>query len=304
MVDLDFIVKYPFTKEAKDIVSNIEVSESLVDKAVELILSALSGKIVEKIYIDDIEKKESIVVYATARMILGAMRNRYVVSRFAVAYSKLARKNINNESREGIKKLLEEFNIRVKDGKIFLPDYLKYTPRDSHYALVNRQLNGGWVVINSEEEKRIIEEAIRKHLEVVPLLKNPPPFISRAVEEIEKRMPRQEDKRLPVAVKGDYPPCISYLIEELKKHHNLSHQARWFLAVYLINIGLSDEEIVSLFSNSPDFSEKITRYQVEHARKKGYKVPNCASVTSFGLCRAACGITTPIQWRGKKNGSK
>lgn len=299
-VDLDFVAKYPFLKKAREFVADAEITDSLVEKAVAFILAALAGKLSEKMYADDFEKKEGIVVYAIARMILGAMRNRYVTNRFAVAYSKLARKRINSESEDGIAILLNEFNINMRDGKVSLPAYLKYTPRDPHYSLINRQVSSGWVAINEDERNRMIEEAIKKHLEAVPLLKNPPDFINRAIAELEKQMPRQEERTKKFVAKDDYPPCVTYLIDELKKHHNLPHQARWFLAVYLINIGLSDDEIVSLFSNSPDFSEKITRYQVEHARKKGYKVLSCASLVSAGLCRAACGISSPLAWRGKK----
>jgi len=300
MVDVDFAAKYPFIKEAKELVGGVDITESIADKAVALLVESLSGRLKEKVYIEEIEKKEAIAVYAFARMLLGAMRNRYLAGRFAVAMSKLARKNINEETKENIEKLLEEFNIRIDGNYVFLPDYLRFTPRDRHYALINREIKGGWVKINEDEKKRMIEEAIRKHIEDVPLLKNPPEMIKKAIEELEKQMPKFEEKKIRKVMPGEYPPCISYLVEELKKHNNLPHHARWLLAVYLINAGLSDEEIVSLYSNLPDFSEKITRYQVEHARKKGYKVPTCASVASLGLCRAACGIASPMAWRKRK----
>lgn len=301
MVDIDFAARYPFTKEAKEAIADIEITETIADKAINLLLESLSGGIKERACADEIEKKEAIAVYAFARMLLGAMRNRYLAGRFAVAVSKLARKNINRETKEAITALLTGFGIRTERGSVYLPDYVRFTPHDRHYALINREVRDGWVKTTEEEKKRMLEEAVRKHVEQVPFLKNPPPAIKKAIEELEKQMPKFEEKKVAKVMPSDYPPCISHLVDELKKHHNLTHHARWLLAVYLINVGLNDDEIVSLYSNLPDFSEKVTRYQVAHARKRGYKVPACASVASFGLCRAACGIVSPLAWvRGGK----
>jgi len=301
MNDLDFAARYPFTKEAREAIADLEITEEIAAKAIGILLEALSGGLKEKVLINDIEKKEWIATYAFARMVLGAMRNRYLIGKFAVAISKLARKKLNEETDENIEKIMREFGITVtEDNYIAIPQYLKFTPRDRHYALITRQIRSGFVKIKDEEKKRIIEEAIRKHVEEVPVLKNPPDIVQKAIEELERQMPKFEERKSVALTPDDYPPCVSYLVDEIKKHHNLPHHARWFLAVYLINIGLSDEEIVSLYSNLPDFSEKITRYQVTHARKRKYKVPVCSSLVSLGLCRANCWIKTPLAWRRKK----
>ncbi len=298
MADLDFAVKYPFTSEAKKAIGEIEVTDEIMDKAVRLILASLSTGISLKQYVHDYEKREDIAAYALARMILGAMRNRYLTNNFAIAVSKFARKSINYENPENIKRLMDEFGIRTRENEAYIVDYLRYTPRDQHYTIFNREFRRGWVKINESEKRRMIEEAVKKHVEHIPLLKNPSEQIKNAIISIEKEMPKRERK---VQINpGDYPPCIVYLLEEVKKHHNLPHQARFFLAVYLIEAGIKDEQIMSIFSNLPDFNEKISRYQIEHARKHGYTVPSCSTVMSYGLCRADCRIRNPINWRGKK----
>ena len=76
------------------------------------------------------------------------------------------------------------------------------------------------------------------------------------------------------------------------------------LATYMLSLGKSIDEVVSLFQNAPDFNEKITRYQVEHlAGKKGsqtkYSVPACSKLVNENLCYATIdckGITNPIQF--------
>jgi DNA primase large subunit len=299
MGDLDFAVKYPFSADAKEAMADMDVTDEIVEKAVRLILASLGGELPPKAYAEDYEKKEDIAAYAVARMILGTMRNRYIIGKFSVAVSKLARKSINSESSEGIRKLLEEFKIRIKSSEIYIADYLRFTPRDTHYSLFNRDFSNGWVKIKESEKQRIIEEAVRKHVEDVPFVKTPLPIIKKAIERIEREMPKREERRIAIK-EGDYPPCIVYLLEEVKKHHNLPHHARWFLAVYLIAGGMDDEQIISIFSNFPDFSEKITRYQIVHARKRGYSVPTCATIASYGLCRADCGIKSPLGWRRRR----
>ena len=41
---------------------------------------------------------------------------------------------------------------------------------------------------------------------------------------------------------------------------------------------------------------KTTSYQIAHLKKKGYNVPSCATVMSYGLCCAVCRIGNPIKW--------
>jgi|GEM_PF-3982304 len=87
------------------------------------------------------------------------------------------------------------------------------------------------------------------------------------------------------------PPCIKTIYEKLISGVNLSHAERFHVTAFLLNVGLSVDEVVNLFSNSPDFNEKITRYQVEHiAGKKGsgtkYKPGNCKTFKMNNLCVA------------------
>ncbi|MEM4359845.1 MAG: hypothetical protein QXT45_04895 [Candidatus Bilamarchaeaceae archaeon] len=299
MPDLDFAVKYPFSSDAKEAVSGIEVTDEIVEKAVGLILSAMVDNVRTKQYLSDEEKKEDVAAYAVARMILGAMRNRYVTGKFAVAIAKLTRRNLNQESEEKLKRISAMFGIRSRNDEVFIVDYLRFSPKEPHYALLTRKLNKGWVKITDSEKKRLIEEAVRKHVEHIPLVKNPSKAVKDAILRIEKELPRREQKIVPKL--EEHPPCVSHLLDEIKKHHNLPHHARWFLAVYLIEQGLSNDEIVALYSNLPDFEEKKTRYQIEHARKRGYAVPSCATIASYGICVANCGISSPTKWRGKRN---
>lgn len=307
MNQLEFSVRYPFTSAAKAALeqSGIAISDRIIELALHRIKGALKeGKVAKSAALHDSEKIENIASYAASRMILGYSRNRFLINAYAVAESKRASDYLEGESDEIVDKVASEFSIKVeeKNNALFIPvyTYLKYSPRDIHYRLSNRELADGYVKLKSRHEKiRLIEGAIKKHMEKIPLVKSPPEAIKAAADQLKEFLPKiQKYESGAVNLESDnVPPCISKLIDSLKKHENLPHQARWYLAVYLIGRGMPMEEIVSLYSNLPDYNEKITRYQLEHAKKKGYAVPACATVLTWGLCCADCKIGSPLNWQ-------
>ncbi len=85
------------------------------------------------------------------------------------------------------------------------------------------------------------------------------------------------------------PPCVRHLIDNLAEGKNVQHMGRFTLASFLVNIGAGEEEIVKTFKPASDFSERMTRYQVEHiAGKRGgrtkYTCPMCTTLKTHGVC--------------------
>jgi DNA primase large subunit len=66
---------------------------------------------------------------------------------------------------------------------------------------------------------------------------------------------------------------------------------------------MSVEKITALYSNLPDFDERITTYQLEHIKKRSYTMPGCSTLLTYGLCCADCRIGSPLNWKGKIWGS-
>jgi DNA primase large subunit len=89
---------------------------------------------------------------------------------------------------------------------------------------------------------------------------------------------------------------MKLLLDDLYQNKNLSHHARWSLAIYLHKIGKSKEEILNIFSNSPDFNLNITEYQVEYIISKDYSMPSCTTLKTYGLCITECGCFNPIKY--------
>lgn len=85
-----------------------------------------------------------------------------------------------------------------------------------------------------------------------------------------------------------FPPCMEALLESTRKGEHLEHNARFALASFLVNIGMTTDEILELFGGIPDFAEDTTRYQINHIRgdigSTEYTSPSCATLVTQGLC--------------------
>jgi DNA primase large subunit len=305
MDELDFAVRYPFSPEAKAALDSraTQLNESIVLMASERIKRALKGESGKSAALHESDKVNEIASFAAARMLLAFLNNRFITNKFAVSESKRVSAYLDSERDESvITRVGHELGfVAEKQGASYLvpiPVYLMFCRRDPNYKLINREIRNGHVVVSPHERVRLMEEAARKRIERVPLLKDPPKIVSDAGKRLIAELPKSDLPQIQVKP-GDYPPCIIKLLDSVKKHENLNHQARWFLCVYLMAAGMGDEELVGLYSNLPDFSERITTYQVQHARKKAYTVPACATVTTWGFCCADCRIGSPLYWRGK-----
>lgn len=304
-MDYSFAVRYPFSQEAKAILesANVQLNPRAIELGLERIQKALAGALGGSTAMHKEEQLEEIVSYAAARLILGYCRNRFITNKFAVAEAKRASHYLNQEEESALKKLEVELKLSseaVQHGYwIPLPQYLRCTPGSPPYKLINRRLQRGRVFTNYHERLRLMEEAIRVHTTQLKSVSNPSENVKTAAAQLKELLPKLEQQPIRLEA-GDYPSCIQQLLDDLKRHENLPHHARWYLAVYLLHRGMAIEQIVSLYSNLPDFSEKVTRYQLEHIRKKGYSIPTCATIKSWGLICPGCTRKSPLQWAGKR----
>ncbi len=303
--DYVFAAKYPFSSRAREIMRGIspEIGDLLAEKGFERLSAALKGQSGKKVFLHENDAVEEIMAYAAARMILSHMRNRFLANKYAVSEAKRASAYLAEEKDENISELAKDFGIALfhpGNGKLAvdIADFLMFAPKDVHYKLVSRELGNGRVLINEKERNRLIEEAVKKHVEKIPEAQAIPPAIKKAAERLQALLPKIEPQKISFR-EGENPLCVETILEMFKKHENVGHTGRWLLAVYLINRGMGTEDMLKIFSNAPDYNEKIAAYQIEHARKRGYKMPNCSSVIGYGYCVADCRITNPLNWRKK-----
>jgi DNA primase large subunit len=195
--------------------------------------------------------------------------------------------------------LNEAYPIRVS-----LTSYVKMAARflsDPHWKVVNKAVLEGYVYLKPNELTRLAQEAVYKKVikdveevgkvEVDAL----PDKLKEIVESISKNIKKSASKRrrIEVEIQGlvpeALPPCISMIYKRVLDGENLSHQERFALATFLLNVGMDVDEVLQVFSRAPDFNERIARYQVEHlaglrGSRKKYSPPACKTLVSWNLC--------------------
>lgn len=301
-MDLLFSCRYPFTSEARQAVeeNNIEISDFIAEKGVQRVVSALKGGTPLALSMHISDQLAEIGSYGAARMMLAFLNNRYLINKFAVAEAKRASSAMSRENAENLRKLQDELGVHPQqiEGKtvVPLPTFLTFSPRAIDYRLINRNVKAGFVEVNAHEIIRLMEEAVKMRAEKISPLKEPPEIIRKYSAQLLKLVPKEAP--IPMSFReGDNPPCIEKLLEVAKSHNNLGHQGRWALAVYLIQKGMSDEKILQIYSNFPDYDERVSKYQIKHARDRGYKMPSCSMMLSYGLCISDCRIGSPLRWK-------
>lgn len=301
-MDLLFACRYPFTSEARQAIeeNNIEISDFIAERGVQRVVSALKGETPLALSMHISDQLAEIGSYGAARMMLAFLNNRYLINKFAVAEAKRASSAMSRENAENLRKLQNELGVHPQqfEGKtvVPLPTFLTFSPRAIDYRLINRNVKAGFVEVNSHEIIRLMEEAVKTRAEKISQLKEPPEIIRKYSAQLLKLVPKEAP--IPMSFReGDNPPCIEKLLEVAKSHNNLGHQGRWALAVYLIQKGMSDEKILQIYSNFPDYDERVSKYQIKHARDRGYKMPSCSMMLSYGLCISDCRIGSPLRWK-------
>ncbi|MFA5382301.1 MAG: hypothetical protein WC356_03980 [Candidatus Micrarchaeia archaeon] len=301
-----FYAKYPFTKYAKDYISSkeIEIKEEIITKAKKRIVDNINNNIQKFFEFQDNLFEDELISYAVSRMIIAALDNRYFSAKYSVAESKKTREYINEENETNIKKISKDLELNFeKEGEnylLYFSEYLKSSPGSPEYFLINKELSNGYVKLTKHERNRVIEEAVRQRIEkTLPRKQKIPETykekIIEAAKEIEIYLPKPEVKEIKFS--GETAPCMKKLLDEIYQNKNLSHHSRWSLAIYLYSIGKTKEEILAIFSNSPDFNLNISEYQINYIMKKEYSMPSCTTLKTYGLCINDCGCFNPLKYK-------
>ena len=112
-------------------------------------------------------------------------------------------------------------------------------------------------------------------------------------------------KTLMLFSESFFPPCIQSILRSLINSENLTHHQRFALATFLINLNASIDDLLQIFRYSPDFNEKVTRYQLEHlaglrGSKRRYLPYNCLTMKTLGMCNSECNVKSPLQYLYRK----
>ncbi|MGC8622748.1 MAG: DNA primase noncatalytic subunit PriX [Candidatus Micrarchaeia archaeon] len=290
-IDLDFAYKYPFSDEAKKVVADLlslgaRIDDVHLSQAKEHIEFMLAGK--STYFVDtgsDYVKKDYLVTYLYARMLVSARQDYAFVEKFAEAEAKRSADAAKSDSIQNISRLGIELGINLsKEGQEFtigFADYLKYKPQANEYSLANQKLYKGFVYLDKNGMVAVLSNAFKSKIKAglpIPISELPKEVVA-FYKFHPFRMREQEVKRTPSS-KGIVwvERLLNYPI--LDGRHRIVNQV---LAPYFVNVkGLSVDEAVNVISNyiekckqaNPDtrINEQYIRYQCIYAKKKGLRV--------------------------------
>jgi len=315
--------RYPFLKGAAkyaednraDIESLIESPsfESARKRGLERVLSAISQyKVSDISLIQEYDRLMEVLSYPYARMIISCVNDRYLTKRYALAEA--ARMNDLLSNDHGSEMMVaEELEVRSTvdaEGmiRIHFGDYLRFSHvmKAIEWKLINTDIRSGFVLLEPEKFNRLLQNALQERIESeLPL--NVPEVIKKALKKetdhVNVLLSDTKMKLSPTGGEGmnhNYlPPCIKTILASAQNGVNLSHSARFALVSYLNALGLSYDQIIVLFSQSPDFDESKSSYQIKHITgeergREGYTPPECATMKTNGICFDPDGLCAKI----------
>jgi DNA primase large subunit len=305
------LAKYPFLSQAsREIeglgftINNLVSPENkpILDRARNRLEKAISemhtGTIVR-------DKQTEISSFAASLIFVIATKNNWIKKRYALAVAKSAHVEMMKEKEEKIWMIARDFGWDIADGqplKDFRLGFNIYLKNAGHmhgieWKLINQIMDHGCVYINKNKAVRLLQEEVKNRVEKrldVAELKNLPEEINILAMDIAKlaqEVMGQEIEEMPkVVVQSAFPPCINALYTDAAQAHHLSHIGRFTLTAFLVNIGMSPENVNEFFKTFSDYNERLARYQIEHiAGERGsgtkYTCPQCTVLQTHGVCK-------------------
>jgi DNA primase large subunit len=267
----------------------------------------------------------NLALYPLVQIIVSMFSNRIFANGLTNLYAKHCQSTIENRqyrnrykdsviialcSNVGINCQLKRMTIDatvypyMMDFSSFLKSSTKMNRED--FKLINRIVIDGRVYLTKHDVIMLLREYVR--LKVRPDIKKMDEDLLNSlreipeIKEIEDQLQElisQHAERFnsSLIANGEkitsefFAPCIKSILYRAVNGENLSHYERLAIAFYYLNTNHTIEETVDIFRTSPDFDEKIARYQVEFAAGangigKKYSMYSCKKLKSLNLCKA------------------
>jgi DNA primase large subunit len=254
------------------------------------------------------EYELEIFSFPIAVMLVVGTEDSFIKSKYALAEAKRASNLLKDEKKEKLFDIAKTFNWDIellKDGNFLpyvfalgFPFFLKNSTvfRDETWKLVNQKMINGKVYLTERKLSRLIEEEVRKYIEgrLDAKIGTLPPTIMVRVTRLkqlatEKREQIRYEEMPKLVVMDAFPSCIKAVYNRVTAGQPVSHLGRFALTSFMLNIGMSVEDVFKFFRSVSDFNERMTRYQVDHiagTRGSGtkYTPPNCSTLRTHGIC--------------------
>ena len=187
-------------------------------------------------------------------------------------------------------KYYQDYEIDGKRLKLSLMDFTKVSSKSriNSWETYNYPVEDGMVYIPEEEVDDFIYELIFiKIYDSLPL--DVPEEIEEDIrsrgfiEKTRERIPEDEFEYEIDEVREElFPPVIKSLISDVKAGANLKHDERYMVGSFLVQIGMTNDEIVDMFEINNHFAEEPTRKQLRHIRGGDYMPHAYDSIKAIG----------------------
>jgi DNA primase large subunit len=304
---LVFAQKFPFTEKAKHVLKGIdinisEIPEPVIRKAA-LIISRANSR--QEYLFDAVNAtkemlENEIMAFPTAKLLVSSMRTTNVIEKFCDMIRKKTFNEIVNsdDAKEFALNLADDFDLNIGFGKEFsggsfevsLLDYLKINFVDDETKLVNKLVEKGMVFLNLNDFARFLsEKAYAKIFVSLPIKKeNVPKEILKIARSIDSQLVKIEHKRFDARLAGKvnpnfFPPSMQNLYENQLAGKKLSYYDRLVLVSFLYQIGMKKQELLVLFSKSPDFKKHIAEYHINRVFERELSAPGYKKISEYGI---------------------
>ena len=280
---LDFAYRYPFSKEARELVSGVNdgFNGKYMREGKLRVEEALDKGIVtmKKTNLEYI-KYAYLMSYIYARMLISAVGNRGFISKYVDAEAKRSAESLLDSDADVIR-ISDELNVgleqKSKEFSIDFTKFLTFLSGPENISLVKQRLSMGKIYLNRKEVATLLTNAIKSEMgKNLPIQqKTLPKQIIECAKEI----------RLPAVTQTGKTPGSYAWIEKLlvTPIADVRHRTvNLILAPYLMNVKQKNEdEAVALIMEyisrckeiepNTNVNSTYVRYQCRYAKSKGLK---------------------------------
>jgi DNA primase large subunit len=319
---LEFAQRYPFSTTAKAVVQHSqfdlkELPEQIVNRAALLISTAWKKK-EYRFSVQDTELLENeILAFPVAKIIISFLDDHVLYERFSQTIADSAFHSLEQDKHKSqvalqlAKDLGLQFTLTEKKGYfVSMPvlDFLQAKFSIPNLKLVNQSVDKGVLYLTESDLGLFVSQLIfAKVRESVPVkLDGIPAYYKEAAKQIKHQLKARDVKEFEMKLSGKikleyFAPCMKQLYTNLAAGENVPHMARFDLATFLIALGMPVEQIDTLFSKAPNYSQKTTLYHLNRIKRLELSPPSAKKIQEHGYCPLKlCENKHPLLYYRKK----
>jgi len=314
---------YPYTSEASHYVASLDFSldrlissrafDSARIRGKDRVLQAIAGEITTPSISNSDEQKIllELLSYPFSRILVSCIDDPFLTRRYSLAEAVSSYRSLKTQDFSFLEDFAKDFDIGVElhdsSFRMHFTDYIKLASslKAIEWKLVNRKMLHGNVSISKEEFSRLLQEGIKHRIESkLPVPVSPEiaescePYLGEIRSALEERKSNFGGSEFESIESDLFPPCVKHAIANTQAGVNLAHSMRFAMTSFLLSIGMTVDDIMNLFTASPDFDIEKARYQIEHiAGSSGtnYKPPSCSTMQTYGNCYAPDNVCKKIK---------